>query len=233
MGPAWEDPRVVAGTRELLTRRERALAGGETHLGWKLAFGAPASLESLGLAGPVLGYMTDATVVEPGATVAIDAWTRPVLEAEIGIHLGRDVPAGIDPAEAAAAIASLGPAIELADADLPPEQLAEVIGAGIYHRGVVSAAAAARREGSVADDLEVTVRRDQEACAQVPDPQALVGAPAALVTYVADYLAAFGESLLAGDLLISGSTVGLIDLAPGDRLEYTLDPIGSLAIACA
>jgi 2-keto-4-pentenoate hydratase len=233
MEPAWEDPRVVAGTRELLRHRELALERGEVPVGWKLAFGAPSGRRSLGLAGPVLGCLTDASLLDPGATVAVGGWEHAVLEAEIGIHLGRDVVAGAAPGEAAEAIAGLGPALEVADVDLPAERLAEVIGAGIYLRGVVAAPAPERRAGASAHDLSVTVRRRGEVCAQAPDPQQLVGRPAAVVAYVADYLAAFGETLRAGELVISGSTVGHLEVEPGDSFEYRLDPIGRLAISFA
>jgi 2-keto-4-pentenoate hydratase len=229
--PAWEDPRVVAGTRELLRRRELALERGEASVGWKLAFGSPEGRRSLGLAGPVLGCLTDASLVNPGATVAVGGWEHPVLEAEIGIHLGRDVAAGASPGEAAEAIAGLGPALEVANVDLPAERLADVIGAGIYLRGVVAAPAAERRPRASADDLSVTVHRHGEVCAEASDPQQLVGRPAEVVAYVADYLAAFGETLRAGELVISGSTIGHLEVEPGDSFEYSLDPIGRLAIS--
>jgi 2-keto-4-pentenoate hydratase len=224
---------VVAGTRELLRRRELALERGEAPLGWKLAFGTPAARQRLGLAGPVLGCLTDANLLDPEATVGVGGWEHPVLEAEIGIHLGRDVAAGVSPGEAAEAIAGLGPAIEVADVDLPPERLADVIGTGIYLRGVVAAPATERRAGASADDLSVTVRRRGEVCAQAPDPQQLVGRPAEVVAYVADYLAAFGETLRAGELVISGSTIGHVEVEPGDTFDYALDPIGRLAMAFA
>jgi 2-keto-4-pentenoate hydratase len=85
----------------------------------------------------------------------------------------------------------------------------------------------------LADDLSVTVRRRGEVCAQAPDPQQIVGRAEEVVAYVADYLAAFGEVLRAGDLVISGSTIGHLEVEPGEAFDYALDPIGRLAISFA
>jgi 2-keto-4-pentenoate hydratase len=214
-----------------LERRRRALEAGERPIGWKLAFGTEEAKTALGIAGPALGYLTDATMLEPGSSLSIEGWTKPVLEAEIGIHLGSDVPAGAGADQAAAAIESLGPAIELADADTPPDQLTDVVAGDIYHRGVVLAPPALRRPGALADDLRVSVRRGGEECEATEDPEAAVGALAGLLAHSASYLDAFVERLGAGDVLISGSTVPLIALEPGLRFTYELEPVGELSIA--
>jgi 2-keto-4-pentenoate hydratase len=228
--PVWEDERIVAGMEGLLERRRRALEAGERPIGWKLAFGTEETKTALGISGPAVGYLTDATLLEPGAGCSIAGWTKPVLEAEIGIHLGSDVAAG-DGAEAAAgAIESLGPAIELADADSPPDRLTDVVAGDIYHRRVMLAPPELRRPGAAAGDLRVSVRRDGAQCESTDDPETTVGALGVLVAHVASYLAAFGERLRAGEVLISGSTIPMVALEPGQRFEYELEPVGTLGI---
>jgi 2-keto-4-pentenoate hydratase len=41
-----------------LTLRQARLDAGETSLGWKVGFGAPAALERLGLDAPLVGFLT-------------------------------------------------------------------------------------------------------------------------------------------------------------------------------
>ena len=230
-GPVWEDERIVAGMERLLERRRGALEAGERPIGWKLAFGTVEAKAALGISGPAVGYLTDATMVEPGTSRSIEGWTKPVLEAEIGIHLGGDVAPGAAADEALAAIESLGPAIELADADSPPDQLADVVAGDIYHRAVVLAPPERRRPGAEAGDLRVTVQRDGKECEAREDPEAAVGVLGALVAHTASYLAAFGERLRAGEVVISGSTIPLIAPGPGQRFSYELEPVGELSVA--
>jgi len=65
----------------------------------------------------------------------------------------------------------------------------------------------------------------------VDDPFGVVGDPAAGVQHVATFLAAFGETLRAGEVIILGSLVPLIAVAPGDALTHAVDPLGTLAVA--
>jgi 2-keto-4-pentenoate hydratase len=231
--PVWEDQRVAAGMAQLLESLSTALDGGARQLGWKLAFGTEEAKANLGISGPVVGYLTDATELEPGAACSIGGWERPMLEAEIAIHLSADVPSGVDAGEAAGAIGAIGPAIELADADAPPERLAEVIGGDIFHRAVMVAPDSDRASPGDVADLAVVVSRDGVECARNDEPLSTVGDPAALVAHVADYLHAFGQSLRAGQLIISGSAVPLIALEPGQRLRYALEPVGGLELETA
>jgi 2-keto-4-pentenoate hydratase len=52
-----------------------------------------------------------------------------------------------------------------------------------------------------------------------------------LLRHVADLLDAFGERLSGGEVVITGSIVPPMPVAPGDRVEYELNPLGRLSIA--
>ncbi|HEY0279205.1 MAG TPA: hypothetical protein VGC32_13140, partial [Solirubrobacterales bacterium] len=84
----WDVPAVQAGMKRLLARRAELLAEGATPIGWKLAFGTSAAMEKLGTTGPLVGFLTDATLLADGAEVSVAGWTAPKLEPEIAIHLG-------------------------------------------------------------------------------------------------------------------------------------------------
>jgi 2-keto-4-pentenoate hydratase len=77
------------------------------------------------------------------------------------------------------------------------------------------------------------VTRDREPLVAVDDPQSVVGRPGEIVAYVAAYLGAFGHALRRGEVIISGSVMPFVTVAPGQRLDYELDPIGKLAVALA
>ena len=225
----WRDPRVRAGMERLLARRRALLAGGAGPLGWKVALNAPAAQEGLGLTAPLVGFLTDAGLLRAGELCPVGGWTMAKLEPELGIHIGAPLGAGAGPADAAAAIAGISAAIELADVDRPFSDLEEVLAGDIYHRRVALSAeppTAGLPQGPIA----VAVERDGEPVAATEDAEASVGRLVELTAYVARYLAEFGCGLSPGDILISGSTVPLIDVAPGQSLRSTVAGVGSVDV---
>src|ERR1700728_4178682 len=87
--PATAVPR---GMRALLARRDAALAAGARPVGWKIGFNTPAIQEHFGLTEAVVGYLTDAGVSPPGATIALTGWGVPAVEDEVAIRVGDDGP---------------------------------------------------------------------------------------------------------------------------------------------
>jgi 2-keto-4-pentenoate hydratase len=167
-------------------------------------------------------------VIESGGSCAVGEWAAPRLEPEVAVFVGASVAPGASAAEAAGAIAGIAAAIELADASLPPSELEEVLAGDIYHRALVLAAESPA-PGLPEGPLAVEVTRDGEALAATADAEAATGALAGLVAYVARYLHEFGAELAPGELIISGSTVPLIEIAPGQRIRSALAMPGAPA----
>jgi 2-keto-4-pentenoate hydratase len=220
-----EDPRVRRGMERQLELRRRLLADGARPIGWKLGLGTAAAMEQHGTSAPLVGFLTDRGVREPGAEIEIGPWDKPTAEPEIAVHVARDVPADADRDAVAAAVGGLGVAIELVD--LGGGEVEDILAGDIFHRHVVLGPAAA---GVALGDLRGEIRLGGEA-QSVDEPLALVGDPVAALAHLASHLAAFGETVRAGDVLITGSIVPALPLRPGDRLEYRLEPLGELALA--
>lgn len=218
---AWDDPRVQAGMATLLESRHRLIEDGAEPIGWKLAFGTEAAMSTLGLNGPLVGFLTDRTLVAPGAEVPIAGWKAPKLEPEIAIHLG---PGG-------EGVAGIAAAIELADADLPLTETEAVLAGDIYHRAVVLDRGAP--PAAPAPPLGARIERGGEQIAATDDAEASLGRLEDLAAYVRRYLAEFGETTREGEIIISGSVVGLLDIAPGDNLRHELPTVGALEVSIA
>jgi 2-keto-4-pentenoate hydratase len=227
----WDDPRVARGMRLQLEERRRRLAAGDQPLGWKVGFGAPAMLQRLAIAGPLVGFLTQKSRVQSGAVVSLTGWTKPVAEPEIAVHIGRDVPAAADSESTIAAIAGISPAIELADLDSPPEDPERILSGNIYQRHVVLAGSGPARVPAGADRLTCRVMRNGTECARTSDPQANTGDWLDIVRHVADVLAAFGERLRAGEIIITGSVVPPLTIEPEDTsIAFEVDPIGRVDV---
>jgi 2-keto-4-pentenoate hydratase len=224
-----DDPRVRRGMARQLELRRRILDDGARPIGWKLGLGTPAAMEQHGTSAPLVGFLTDRGLREPGSEIAIGGWTKPTAEPELAVHLATDVPADADRDAAAAAIGGLGVAFEIVDVD--GGEVEEILAGDIFHRYVVLGPATAF--GGVAlTDLRGEIRHG-DGVQQVDDPLALVGDPVAAVAHLANHLAAFGETVRAGEVLITGSIVPALAVAPGDLLRYRLNPLGELALTFA
>jgi 2-keto-4-pentenoate hydratase len=213
-----------------LERRRERLAGGERPLGWKLGFGAAAAQAKLGTEAPLVGFLTSASLLEDGAEVDIAGWGGPALEPEIAVHMGSDLPGGGDRTDAEAAIAAIGPAFELAAIEFAPEDPERILAHNIFHRRVV---VGPTREGASTEGLRGVIVRDGEPFADTEEPEAATGEIVSLVSHVAEVLEAHGERLRAGEVVICGSIVPPIQIAPGQQFGYELAPIGALGLRFA
>jgi 2-keto-4-pentenoate hydratase len=179
-----------------------------TQLGWKLAFGAPASLQRLGLERPLVAPLPDSGLLDTGETVSIAGWTQPVLEVEVAIWIGR----------------GLGAAIELADVDSPPDDVERILAGGIYHRNVILGPP--RRQTLTGARARVT--RDGEEIAATDDLTGLTGEHDLLLETVR---AAAGRELRDGEVVIAGAVLPPLPLEPGQRWGVDLGPLGALSVS--
>ncbi len=225
-----DDPRILRGMAVQLGCWRKRLNAGEQPLGWKVGFGAPAVMRKLAIAAPLIGFLTDRALIETGATIALADWKKPVAEPEIAVYLGHNLSAGADRDTVKAAIAGVGPAIELADVDRLPEDVEQILAGNIYQLGVILGPCDASRAGGVVDGLHADITRNGSAFAQTSDPQALTGDLIDIVRHVADTLAAFGQTLRAGQVIITGSIVPPLWVAAGEEIEFRLDPVGSVSV---
>jgi 2-keto-4-pentenoate hydratase len=214
------DERVDRGMRRLLALRDERLAGGARQVGWKLGFGSPPARAALQLEEPLVGFLLDEGMLPDGATVSLDGWRNPMLEAEIAVHLGPG-----------ASIAGVSAAIELADLDPMPTDVEEILAGGIYTRHVVLGPLLPGVTTS--DGVLARVHVDGAEVAATDDVTELVGELADTVRSAAATLAGHGESLRDGDFLMSGSVFPPLPVRPGQRVEVSLEPLGRLALTFA
>lgn len=179
-------------------------------IGWKVGFGSPAALERLQLDRPLVAPLPAAGRLPDGATVDVSTWTAPVLEAEVAVWVGQ----------------GLGVALELADIEFPPDDVERVVASGIYHRHVLLGPPAAR----TLDGFSARVLCDGDVVASTDDPTALTGT-------LGDVLEAVrldaGRELEEGEVVIAGSVVPPLPIAPGQQWRVELLPLGALELTIA
>jgi 2-keto-4-pentenoate hydratase len=212
--PTYQNDSVAAGMAVQVAERRARIAAGERPIGWKLGFGTPAALAKFALTAPLVGYMMEKSLIASGTEADLSGWVKPVAEPEIAVRFGADVADGA--ALTTAAIEAFAPAIELADLFFPPEEAEKILAHNIYHRYVLHAPF--RPAGADFDwsRLRGTVLRNGKAHAGVDDVEANTGRFVDILRTCADTLAAGGEHLRKGDIVILGSVVPPIFLAAAD-----------------
>lgn len=229
------DDRLTAGLARQLAVRHEALAAGASHVGWKVGFGAPAAKEAMRLSAPLVGYLTDTTVLDSGATVDVSGWARAVIEFEVAVWMGSDLPGGVSSQQAADAVASIGPAIELADIGLPlePDRVPDILAGDIFHRAVVFGDADTTRAGIELDGLTARVVVDGEVHSVTTELEALTGRYPDIVATVADSLSDHRHTLRAGDVIITGSVIAPLSITPGSEYVFELAPFDPIQVSAA
>lgn len=224
------DPRIQRGMEVQFELRRVRLQAGERSLGWKVGFGSPAAMERLGIDSPLVGFLTDSALLSSDSEASIRGWTKPAIEPEIALYIGKDLGVNADRETIRAGIEAIGPAIELADVDSPPVDIEAILGGNIYNRHVVLGKADRSRAGCILDGLTARVFRNDEELATTTDLLALTGDLIDVVHHVARTLASVGAQVRTGEVIIAGSIIPPIWAGPRMDFQYELDPVDSLSV---
>jgi 2-keto-4-pentenoate hydratase len=214
------DPRARAALESQLVFWREALDAGAARVGWKLGMG---DAERIG--GEIaVGHLTSASVLAPGSAFVGDPMASLSVDAEVALEIGRDVGADVDQADARAAIAAYGPALEIVDLGCAGDGPEAVIAGNVFHRAVAFGAFSV----DMPEDADGRLLVNGEVRASAPAPADF----ADRVCAAARLLATVGEGLCAGDRLITGSVVQ-VAVQSGDHVVADLGPLGRVAAAIA
>ena len=227
---AWYDPRVARGMAAQLTRWHERLKAGEKPLGWKAGLGTTEAMERLDLSSPLIGHLTDRSRLAPGSTVSLAGWSRPAAEPEIAVYLGKDLPGGASRDAARLAVSGIAPAIELADVDFPPDDVEAILKSNVYQRHVILGPCDRARAGCRLDGLSAVVIRNGTETTRTVEIEESTGDVLDIVRHVADLLAAYGERLRAGQVVIGGSITPPLWAEADEEIVFQLEPVGSVSV---
>jgi 2-keto-4-pentenoate hydratase/catechol 2,3-dioxygenase-like lactoylglutathione lyase family enzyme len=214
------DPRLDAALAVQLGRWRQTLRGGAGRVGWKLGVG---DRERIG-GGPVIGHLTTATRLEPGAVYRAAGGADLHADAEVALELGRDVAPDADAEAARAAVAGFGAALELVDLGGTDDAEA-IVAANVFHRAF---ALGPSRPSLPAGGVQARLLVNGESRAEAASDAEF----AELVRVVARLLGALGERLQAGDRIITGSVVQ-VAVRPGDAVVADFGDLGRVELVVA
>lgn len=229
--PALTIDGAYAISLDLLARR---LADGERVVGKKIGATSKAVQDMLGVHQPDFGFLTDRMWIEGDIDIEALALIAPRAEAEIAFIL-RDGLAGpgVTPEQVIAATEAIAPCFEIVDSRIRNwkigivDTVADNASCGVFVLG----AQRLDPRGHDLPGLHVAVSKNGAPLSEGYG-HAVQGDPAQAVAWLANTLGAYGVTLDAGDVILSGSLVPLAPAARGDRFAVTLSAGGEAIGHC-
>jgi 2-keto-4-pentenoate hydratase len=228
------EPRLRDGFARMRRARAQALAGGAQPAGWKVGINDPRVRQRLCITSSVIGYLLADGLLPAEQPVSLRDTLRPGAEVELAFHIQADVPAGADHRTAKAAIGAVSPAIEIIDIDMDRfDDLPEALARNVWHRAAILGPPTPWSE-RLLDETAVEVAHNGRIAASDVSPRTAVGIAGDLIRFVAGAVAALGETLRAGDVVLSGMLTPVpVWPAPGDRIDAGYGPLGHLSLTFA
>jgi 2-keto-4-pentenoate hydratase len=209
--------------------------------GYKIALTTPAMRAMVGVDDSIAGCMLDKTILRhrPNAVARVRAadYVRLIVEFELGFEMAEDLPAigaPYDRKRVAQAVASVMPALELADdrnADykaLPANPLM-LIADNAWNEGAVLGAPVRQWQGVDLAALE-GVASINAAKVGTGHGRDVMGHPLDALAWLANNLAARGLGLWRGDVAITGSLVTSKFPKAGDLVRFEAGPLGAVEL---
>jgi 2-keto-4-pentenoate hydratase len=199
--------------------------------GLKIATTTRIMQQLMGIDHPCMGTIFAARVHASPATIAKAEFVNVRIECELAVRLGRDLPQAAAPytrASVRAAVAEIMPAFELIEdrgAEYKSTKALSLIADNAWNGGVVLGPATPLPAGLDLDGIAGALASNGKAIAigRTDDP---LGALAWLATQAAEC----DRPLTAGMVVITGSVIVTVDIAPGERLDFSLDGLGAVTL---
>lgn len=207
------------------------LERGEKNIGMKMGLTSQAKMEQVGVREPIFGRLTDAMLVADGATIMIDELIHPRIEPEIAFIMKNDMVGPVTPAQAALAVEGVCAALEIIDSRYRdftftlPDVIADNTSASRFVLGSRLVPIAGMELGNLGIVMESNGR-----IREIASSAAVLDNPLRSLAALAGMLARRGESIHAGDIILSGGATAAIDFRAGDHVRASIEMIGTVEV---
>ncbi|RYY27083.1 MAG: 2-keto-4-pentenoate hydratase [Sphingomonadales bacterium] len=208
-------------------------AMGRRVVGHKVGLTAKAVQAQLGVDQPDFGVLFADMDVPDGGVISPATLLQPKAEAEVAIIIGTDLPArAVSEAEMLAAIAEVAAAIEIVDSRIADWKISFADTVADNGSSALFVLGKERRsiEGLDLWSCGMVLERNGEV-ASLGAGAACLGHPIKAATWLANTLAARGEPLRKGDIILTGALGPMVALTPGDEIKVTIGGLGSVSFS--
>jgi 2-keto-4-pentenoate hydratase len=206
------------------------LAEGHTIVGKKIGLTSKAMQNALGVFEPDYGYITDRMMALEGDPLSLGELIAPKVEAEIAFVLKEDlVGPGVTVAKVLQATAGIMPALEIIDTRIKDWKIKiqDTIADGASIGKVIVSGRLVPVDEFDMRLMGLVLEKNGETVATAAGA-AVLGHPANAVAWLANKLAAYGITLKAGEIIMSGSLTAACPVAAGDSVRASFDRLGAV-----
>lgn len=204
------------------------LAEGHVIVGKKIGLTSKAMQTALGVFEPDYGYITDRMMALEGDHLSLSELIAPKVEAEVAFVLKEDlVGPGVTVAKVLQATAGIMPALEIIDTRIKDWKIKiqDTIADGASIGKVIVSGRLVPVDEFDLRFMGLVLEKNGETVATAAGA-AVLGHPANAVAWLANKLAAYGITLKAGEIIMSGSLTAACPVAAGDSVRASFDRLG-------
>lgn len=213
------------------TARAAKEARGHKIVGMKMGLTSAAKMKQMGVENPCYGYLADYFAYGDGAQIPFDELVHPKVEAEIAFILKDDLSGpGCHIGDVLAATDFVMPAVEIIDSRYKDFKfdLKSVIADNSSSSRYVSGGMAKRVEDVDLKTLGVVMEINGEVV-QLGAGAAVLGHPATAIAMLANMMSERGETLKAGEYILSGAITAATTVNKGDNVTVKFQDLGTLS----
>ena len=202
--------------------------------GLKIATTTRIMQELMGIDHPCGGIIFARRIHATGAAIPRRDFLNLVIECELAVRLGRDMPGGDEPydrSSARAAVAAVMPAFELIEdrkASYKETKALSLIADNAWNGGIVLGA-----EMAPPSELDLNGITGSLAINGIGAKSGKTDDPMGALAWVANLAASRRRPLKAGMVVITGSVIPTLPIAPGETFAFTLAPFGTVTMKTA
>jgi 2-keto-4-pentenoate hydratase len=182
---------------------------------------------------PDYGHLLDNMIYEDGSTVSIDRFIQPKVEFEIAFVLKEGLQGpNVTAEDVIAATDYIVPAIEIIDSRI--EDWKFKFEDTVADNGSSAGAVIGKKKTSVYGlDLAAVEMKAYKNGAYLDGAkgEAVMGNPATAVAWLANEVAEYGISLLAGEVILAGALTKAVTFEAGDHFKVDFEGLGSVSIS--
>jgi 2-oxo-hept-3-ene-1,7-dioate hydratase len=211
-------------------------ASGLTIKGWKIGLTSKAMQAALDIDIPDSGVLFDDMFFEDGVRIPGDRFIQPRIEAEIAFVMKTDLKGpGATIADVLEATDHIAPCLEILDTRIlrvdpetrRPRIITDTISDNAANAGVVMGSRRANPENVDMRWIGAIVSRNDEV-EETGLGAGVLNHPALGIAWLADRLAAYGGTISAGDVVLSGSFIRPVEARHGDTIFADFGGFGSV-----
>ena len=208
------------------------LADGDSIVGYKVGLTSEPMQAMVGVDSPDYGPVLASTLYHDGATIALDRFIQPRIEAEIVFVLGAGLRGpGVSVLDAARAVGGVAAAVEIVDSRFADWRirLADTVSDLASNGAVATSARLVPLDGLDTRLIGMTMTRNGQ-LVDTGAGAAALGDPLAVVAWLANTLGLMGVGLEPGHLVMTGALHAAVPMTAGDVFRADFDRLGPVTV---